>query len=738
MKSTLGKVTDHSLNTDINELAHSLVREFAMASKKAGIYGTGHPLSFKALDKPFHVIETIFRFKRFININVRKNSLYVLNIKVKETVFSDQLLHYLQLLDISSMTFESGLDFKDFAHLVELLVQRKSHYDSGFSLATALKEKGIKEAGINSEFGLELFENKRQYRGEFDGDFSVKRFVLDVLGTDFARLGQIYKCEPDKLQSFGIDYTADLVRYLIPDRVASLKALDIREQLSKLVAPLKDGNASESERALATELYMSAMRLVEFHPDKEIILEGLDDAPSSDEKSHSGSGPEEAAGAIKTASRSRIDGYMDELFVGEGGSFSLVDYAEAFNRLLTTGQREKAFEVAQRLLDLLGSPDPDFRQKSLSLLLTVVESLGSGQDSSVIKLMVDETARRINEQTETFEYSEFVWKLFSKCFAKSSYENLVVLTEAIASRRHIEEDSVIFDSIAIEKAHESINRQSVIDSLVAELVELDRDKLPHIRAILVAIGSEEVGFALASIISHPIRNVRQQSLKILAELGKASLKVCSRILNNDSFFERDSGRHELPDAKWYVVRNAMFVLGLLKDLDGVVPLRLRLSDNDVRVRREIVSSLEKIGGEDSVDCLVFMAEDVDREIREAAISAIGVIADSDASPLLIDLLKHTKTDAIRIVSTLGKLGGDEARYFLVQLVEDDQLFSDLADGRVTRDDLKAVVVRAIGAIGEPEDIECLKNYQSNQSATQKIFFKNSAANKAIAAVLSQK
>ena len=74
-------------------------------------------------------------------------------------------------------------------------------------------------------------------------------------------------------------------------------------------------------------------------------------------------------------------------------------------------------------------------------------------------------------------------------------------------------------------------------------------------------------------------------------------------------FARDPQRHELPDDKWYVVRNSIFVLGSLRDPGGVAALRARIDDHDIRVRREIVSALEKIGGDEALDCLTLMADD---------------------------------------------------------------------------------------------------------------------------------
>jgi hypothetical protein len=61
----------------------------------------------------------------------------------------------------------------------------------------------------------------------------------------------------------------------------------------------------------------------------------------------------------------------------------------------------------------------------------------------------------------------------------------------------------------------------------------------------------------------------------------------------------------------------------------------------------------------------------------------------------------------------------------------------LVAGRTSREDLKVAVVRALGQIGDRRAIDQIKRFRANQSATHKLFFKNSPVNKAIADVLGR-
>jgi HEAT repeat protein len=194
----------------------------------------------------------------------------------------------------------------------------------------------------------------------------------------------------------------------------------------------------------------------------------------------------------------------------------------------------------------------------------------------------------------------------------------------------------------------------------------------------------------------------------------------------------------MPDGKWYVVRNSIFVLGLLQDNEALVSLRLRLNDKDARVRREIISTLEKISGEEAVDLLGLMADDSERENAEAAVIAIGLIGTEEAIPLLKHIVRRNPSVALRFIYALGKIGGDDARDLLVQLLHADNALTDLAAGKFSKDELRVAIIKALGAIGDSTSLDALKDFQKNLSVAQKLLFKNSPVQKTINEVLAKR
>jgi HEAT repeat protein len=733
MNKPTSPVKESTLSFNLNEEAHNFVRELAMAGRKAAIYGLGHPLALKAVEKPFFALSSIFRFKLLINVNVQRGELYLLNIRLKDSPFSAQIIQFLQSLDVSAVLFERRMTINEFSYFVQTLVARQTQYNASFNFNEQLTHNGIDAIQVNSETAHELFDDRKQYRGDVDGDFSVRRLAMDQLGDDPIRLARMRNVNAEGLLELGIDFDPGIVAYLIPERIATIDAARIHRVLTQLAAEI---NAAESGPMRATDAaadYMSLFKLVEYHPQRQRIVENLED--------RRGAGDDDNAltetGAIKIQTSAYVDQLFERLFTSQPTEFEPESFSNAFVRLLKTGQQPKATKIVDRLIDLMSAPEPEFRQRALNLLGLAASELTRATDATVLEEAVANVIRRLKAKSETYEFSEFLWQLFVTCQEAGRYDLAAGVTRAMAARRSVNDNVTVYDSMAVKKGFENIGRKKTVDRLVRELIAAQGETAVYLKDVLVAIGSEEIALALSQIISHPQRTVRQLTLKILAELGKSSLKVFSRIVYDDLMFARDPQRHELPDDKWYVVRNSIFVLGSLRDPGGVAALRIRIDDHDFRVRREIVSALEKIGGEEALDCLTLMADDPIVEVRDAAIIAIGLAGRPEAAPILIDIARRNPRNSIKAVTALGKLGGAESREFLGSLLNDPQALAELAQGVVSRDDLRIASVKALGQIGDAEAVEQVKRFRDSQSATQKILFKNSAVNKAVSDMLSR-
>lgn len=688
-------------------------------------------MAVKALEKPFLACEQIFRFKRYINLNIFRGDLYILNIRLKDSVFVQEISRFMQELEVEALLFECRLSMDEFGRFVDRFVKRLNQSDVGSRLANVLQDHNIDTIEVNSERGFMILENNKKYRGDVQADYSVQSMVLQRLGCDVTLLAQVAAIGQAALDEYGIDFDLDIVRYLLPEKVASLDYNNIRAHLSGLANDIAEENDSKNREPLE-QAFQAAMGLTAYHPDRKKIVHGLEDSFDSISTTI---GPSTQTTTPSSSIRLEVGEAIDQIIVRflyeDDEAPDSKEFTNCFSRLLKTGQQGKAIQVLGQLMDMLEAPQPKHRQNALAMVEGVVTILDLASDASVCEAVINRVIVQLEKKSETYEYSDIIWRLIEKGMTSQKYDMVARLTKSMAARRRFADAVTIYDSMAVKHAFSNINRPEVIGALVDDMIKSDHETAGFIQETLVAVGTEQVALALANIISHPIRQIRQQTLRILAELGKASLTVFARIMADDSMFKRQPDRHELQDARWYVVRNTIFVLGSLKDPEGVGALRLRIDDKDIRVRREIVRSLEKIGGEDACDLLIVMADDRDREISESAVIAAGIIGRPDSAALFIDVARRHPSLSARCVFALGKLGGSEASGYLIKLLGCEDELSRLVGEGVSKDELRVAVIKALGNIGDEAAISSLQQFREGMSRTQKLFLKNSPVNRAI-------
>ncbi|MFQ5498555.1 MAG: HEAT repeat domain-containing protein [Candidatus Zixiibacteriota bacterium] len=732
MKTIAKPINESTIQTCLNDLAHTLVQELAVAWKKTSIYGPSHPLASRALGRPFLTLDKLFRIKRFVNINVQQGQLFVLNIRLRESMFNRQVIQYMQVSDVHSLLFEQHMSIADFTKFVEGFVIRSMHTGSDNPLAAHLRRQKINTIEANSETSLRQFETHPQYRGDIDGDFSVRRFGLEQMPTDPTELASFFSDPDVAWETYAADFSKEVFAYLLPEKIAMLSPSALVAALKKLSERMESGDESA---AAAQASFAQLARLIDSHPDHAAIVQSLDDL-------HIGDSTASDFPSLLTirpeAGYKSIEGIMRDLFETPDGSYDSSAFTEVFGRVLKTAQAEKAQAVIIQLLEHLASTETDRRMTALTLLLHAIDLLDMDSDQHVLKFTINQAIAVVGERRESFEYSEILWRLAEKSLAHSRFDLVATITGGLVKRREMRGDVRIYNSVAVKKVFDSIDRPQVIESLVKEMVQAGQKYSRDIRNVLIDVGSEEVALALSTVIAHPSRSVRQQTLKILSELGRPACTVFSSILMDDAMFDREEGRHELPDSQWFVLRNSIFVLGSLGDQEGIAALRLRLSDSDVRIRREVVCALEKIKGEDACDLLLMMAGDPVPEIGEKALIAAGLIGHADMAPAFIDVATNIPGQAGHAMTALGKIGGEQAIDFLARVLKDDDLLGSMASSGLSRDSLRMSAVRALGAIGTEDAVARVGEFDQATSATRKIFFKGSPLTKAVSDIIDRR
>jgi len=150
------------------------------------------------------------------------------------------------------------------------------------------------------------------------------------------------------------------------------------------------------------------------------------------------------------------------------------------------------------------------------------------------------------------------------------------------------------------------------------------------------------------------------------------------------------------DRRWFVVRNAVLVLGETRAQWALAHLTRTLAHPDARVRRETLMALARVGGDEAAKLVCGMVSDPDPRVRETAALASGTLRGAVAvEPLLRTLAQgDERVVEMAILRALGQLGDNRAVPALERKAEGSFLSRPPTEVRIA-------AYRALAAIDTP-------------------------------------
>jgi HEAT repeat protein len=139
------------------------------------------------------------------------------------------------------------------------------------------------------------------------------------------------------------------------------------------------------------------------------------------------------------------------------------------------------------------------------------------------------------------------------------------------------------------------------------------------------------------------RSARRAYTTALAELGADAVPVLDEMLE---------------DGRWFVVRDAVAVLGRMDGPAARERVAVQLAHPDPRVRREALFAVARAADGDAGALVYGMIEDPDRDVRLAAAMAAGTLGVERAVRPLLALLEAEDEEAVQagLLDSLGRLG----------------------------------------------------------------------------------
>ncbi len=202
------------------------------------------------------------------------------------------------------------------------------------------------------------------------------------------------------------------------------------------------------------------------------------------------------------------------------------------------------------------------------------------------------------------------------------------------------------DSARIKKLTEIINLQEVIDGNAVEvyLDSLGWESLVHITGMLGRLVSREA---------------RRMVCKYLAQRGQGRLNIIA------------NGLH---DRRWYVVRNTVAILGRIGGEEVLDYLATTALHDDVRVRKEVMRSLNKITSDRAVDIMFGFLRDPEAKLRVRSLEYLARMGGRRSFESIRnivhapDFAAYPLEEQEQFLIAYSRLGGAEVTDFLGSII----------------------------------------------------------------------
>jgi len=269
---------------------------------------------------------------------------------------------------------------------------------------------------------------------------------------------------------------------------------------------------------------------------------------------------------------------------------------------------------------------------------------------------------------------------------------------------------------ATVKQYSGERRQSALQALD----QLSTDEMTdYLVSFLFAEETEQkTRDTLAQILAFVGSKIANRLMEILSDEGAApNRKLLNEILVRSGTATLPVIYEYLDDDRWYVVRNAIAILGDIRSQESLAQLTPLLQHDEIRVRRETIRALTKIGGKRAIKILIQTAIADDQELRRQAILSLGAIRANSAVPTLLTMLKKSdwsqraidlKKDVIR---ALGEICDPEAIPELAKIVLKKSWLH-----RQLNDELRVAAATSLGDIANESTRDILEKTTHDRTA----------------------
>ena len=231
--------------------------------------------------------------------------------------------------------------------------------------------------------------------------------------------------------------------------------------------------------------------------------------------------------------------------------------------------------------------------------------------------------------------------------------------------------------------------QFIFDRVVAS----DGVSNDALHALFAAGGSTAIGLALDKMATSDSRAVRRALAILLVRAGEPAVPAIQGMMG---------------DQRWFVIRNLAAILGDIGSSGALDGLQKCLRHGDIRVGKEAIRSLAKIGGRDAEAALIAVLRDSNPQLLSQVIASLGGMKSNMALPELMqilcreDLFLKNLSLKMEVLTAIAMIGDPSVAERLAEIIRSRSL---IARGRRLR--LKIAIADCLGKLADQQALPVL-------------------------------
>jgi len=256
------------------------------------------------------------------------------------------------------------------------------------------------------------------------------------------------------------------------------------------------------------------------------------------------------------------------------------------------------------------------------------------------------------------------------------------------------DDSREWRDKGIQRIHAHLHKEELVDRAIREAMETNQARLlAEIVPYLEFLGDAGAQGLVRNLGDEPDRVRRGRLMEVIRAMGPQALKPLGSALRSPN---------------WFLVRNALNLLGELGSADSMPEVIACLHDQDGRVRRAAVRAAWKMGGPGAEPALMELLTTTDPETQMEVLFALGQIRSAASLPALSGFITDHRSQARlrhKAIEILGQLGHPGGIQVLSEMFR-RKGFSIFSKA-VEPSEIRVAAAKSLAAIGGPRALEIL-------------------------------